>query len=74
MLKQYGRHPFVKKAMAALAKGRYVKKITPLSLKLVIRITAIFFTLHLYWPLACGIALLRKLQIDEMITKAKYKN
>ena len=74
MLKKYGKYPFVKKAMSALAKGRYTKKITPLSWKIVIRTTAIFFTLHLYFPLACGIALLRKLQIDERITKARYKD
>lgn len=74
MLKHYGKHPFVRKAMAALAKGRYVGKISPITWKLVIRTTAIFFTLHLYWPLACGIALLRKLQIDERITKARYKD
>lgn len=74
ILKQYGKHPFVKKAMAALAKGKYVRKITPLSWKLVVRTAAILFTLHLYWPLACGIALLRKLQIDERITKARYTN
>lgn len=73
MLKQYGKDPFVKKAMAALAKGRYVRKITPLSWKLVIRTASIFFTLHFYWPLACGIALLRKLQLDQRITKTRYK-
>ena len=74
MLKQYGKQPFVKKAMAALAKGNYVRKISPITWKLVIRTAAIFFMLHLYWPLACGIALLRKLQIDEKITKARYKS
>lgn len=60
--------------MAALAKGNYVRKIGPITWKLVIRTAAIFFMLHLYWPLACGIALLRKLQIDEKITKARYKS
>ncbi len=73
VLRQYGKHPFVKKSMRVLAKGCYVRKIEPLSWKLIIRATAVFFTLHLYWPLACGIALLRKLQIDERITKARYK-
>lgn len=73
MLQQYGKHPFVKKAMKALAKGRYVRKIKPLSWKLVIRAVSVCFMLHLYWPLACGIALLRKLQIDERITKSRYK-
>lgn len=73
MLRQYGKDPFVKKAMAALAKGHYVRKISPLSWKLVIRTVSIFFTFHFYWPLACGIALLRKLQVDRRITKTRYR-
>lgn len=73
VLRQYGKHPFVKKAMRALAKGRYIRKIEPFSWKLVIRAAAVFFMLHLYWPLACGIALLRTLRIDEKITKTRYQ-
>lgn len=73
MLRLYGKEPYVKKAMAALAKGRYVRKISSLSWKIVIRTASICFTFHFYWPFACGIALLRKLQLDQRITKKRYK-
>lgn len=74
VLKKYRRYPFARRAMAALAKGKYVDQIDALSWKIVIRIASILFVLHLYLPFVAGIALLRKLQIDEKITKARYKS
>lgn len=73
MLKIYGKDPFVKKAMNCLAKGMYLNKINAFSWKIVIRMASLLFSLHLYWLFAIGIALLRKLKIDETITKARYK-
>lgn len=74
VLKRYSRYPFVRKAMAALAKGKYLGQIDAFSWKIVIRMASILFALHLYLPFAGGIALLRKLQIDEKITKARYRS
>lgn len=74
MLKKYNENPFVNKAMRALARGKFVNKIHVLSWKLVIRAASVLFSLHLYWPYAVGIALLRKLRIDEQITKSRYRN
>lgn len=74
VLKKYRKYPFVRKAMTALAKGKYLGQIDALSWKLVIRMASVLFVLHLYLPFAAGIALLRKLQIDEKITRARYRS
>jgi len=71
-LAEYGRDPFVKKAMQALAKGRYLDKIDVLSWKIVIRGASLLFVMHFYLIFAAGIALLRGLRVDERITKARY--
>ena len=73
MLRKYNENPLVNKAMKALARGKYVDKIHVLSWKLIIRAASVLFVLHLYWPYAAGIALLRKLRIDERITKSRYQ-
>lgn len=73
ILKKYGKNPFVKHAMSALAKGKYVKEIEPRSWKIVMRAASILFCIHAYWPFAAGIALLRKLRIDSRITRNRYK-
>lgn len=72
-LKEYGKNPFVKKSMKALAKGKYLKDIDSLSWKLVIWGASLLFSLHGYFFMACGIALLRKLEVDNKITKSRYK-
>lgn len=72
-LKEYGKNPFVKKSMKALAKGKYLKDIEVTSWKIVIRGASILFTLHGYLPMAMGIALLRKMEVDSKITKSRYK-
>jgi hypothetical protein len=73
MLRRYGEHPFVKKAMKALAKGRYLDKIDALSWRMVIRTASVFFSLRLYLPFAVSAALIRKFKIDELITKMRYR-
>lgn len=73
MLKRYGSIPFVRKAMTALAEGRYIDKIESFSWKMVIRMASIAFSLHLYWPFVWGIALLRRLRVDRRITESRYK-
>ncbi|MBR4083963.1 MAG: glycosyltransferase family 2 protein [Lachnospiraceae bacterium] len=72
-LKEYGKNPFVKKSMKALAKGKYLKEIEALSWKIVIRGASLLFTMRGYWPMALGIALLRKMEVDSKITKSRYK-
>ncbi|MBQ9141685.1 MAG: glycosyltransferase family 2 protein [Lachnospiraceae bacterium] len=72
-LKTYGKNPFVKRSMNALAKGRYLKGIDSLSWKLVIRGASVLFSLHGYWLMAVGIALLRKMELDSKITKSRYQ-
>lgn len=72
VLKEYGKNPFVKKAMLSLAKGKYIREIEPRSWKLVIRASALLFSIHAYRIFAAGIALLRKLQIDSKITRKRY--
>lgn len=72
-LREYGKNPLVKKAMAGLARGRWVNQISPVSWKIVIRLAALLFHLHGYWLFAAGIAALRRLQIDRRITNARYR-
>ncbi len=72
-LKEYGKDPFVKKSMKALAKGAYIKDIDVLSWKIVIRMAAVLFSIHGYFLMALGIAILRKLDVDNRITKSRYK-
>ena len=72
-LKEYGKIPFVKRSMNALAKGKYLKEIDSLSWKIVIRWASVLFSMHGYLLMAAGIALLRRLEVDSKITKSRYK-
>lgn len=72
-LKKYGEDPFVASAIRALAKGKFVRKIDSVMWKIVIRGGAILFSLHAYSLMAAGIFLLRMLEVDSKITKARYK-
>ncbi len=72
-LRCYGENSFVKKAMSALAHGKYIDQIEPVSWKIVIRMAAMAFSVRAYGLLTLGIALLRKLEIDQRITKKRYQ-
>ncbi len=72
-LKQYGNNPFVKQSMKTLAKGKYLNEIDVMSWKIVIRGASLLFSMRGYFPLAVGIALLRKVGVDSKITKSRYK-
>ncbi len=74
VLRKYRKNPFVGKAMAALARGTYLGQIDAFSWKVVIRVASILFVLHLDLLFAGGIAFLRKLQVDEKITKKRYRS
>lgn len=73
MLKEYGADSLVKKRMTELARRKYINEISPFFWKILIHTTAILFVIHFYWLYAVGIALLRKMRIDENITKARYR-
>lgn len=73
VLKKYGENPFVNNAMCELAKGKYLKEISAFSWKVLLRVSSILLVIHFYWLFAVGIALLRKLHIDESITRARYR-
>lgn len=72
-LKAYGKDAFVRKSMKALAKGKYLKDIDAFSWKVVIWGASLLFSVHGYFPMAVGIALLRKMEVDSKITKSRYK-
>lgn len=74
ILKKYRQDPFVKRAVRALVKGKYVSRISSLSWKLVIWGASAAFYCRAYAPLVLGIALLRRLEIDRHITKSRYQN
>jgi len=72
-LREYGGDPFVKRAMGALAEGKYLGQIEARSWRVVIRWAAALFSWRMYLPFAAGIALLRALHVDERITRARYR-
>ena len=72
-LREYGRDTFVRKAMGALAKGRYLDQIDVLAWKIVIRGASVLFTLRCYLLFAAGIGLLRSLGVDKRITRSRYR-
>ena len=73
VLREYGKSSFVKRSMNALAKGKYLGEIDSFSWKIVIWGASLLFSLHGYWLMAAGIALLRKMEVDSKITKSRYK-
>lgn len=74
VLRKYGEDPFVKKELKELAKGKYLKEISAFSWKVLLRVSSILLIIHFYWLFVVGIALLRKLRLDERITKSRYRN
>lgn len=72
-LKEYGKNPFVKRSMNALAKGKYLKGIDSLSWKIVIWSASVLFSLHGYLLMAIGIALLQAMEVDSKITRSRYR-
>ncbi len=72
-LKVYGKHPFVRKAMKELAKGKYCKDLPGFAWKLMVRGASVLFALRGYFLFTLGIALLRKMEVDTKITKSRYK-
>ena len=73
VMRRYGEEPLVRKAMAELAKGRYLKEISAVSWRFMIRAAAILFHIHGYGPFTMAIALLRKLGVDGKITESRNK-
>jgi glycosyltransferase involved in cell wall biosynthesis len=73
VLREYGKHPFVRKAFSSLAKGKYVKDIHRCAWKYLIPAASLLFTLHGYLLYAAGIYFLMKLGIDKNITKSRYR-
>lgn len=72
-LKKYGSEPLVSDAMADLARGRYIKEISVFSWRVMIRMAALIFHIRAYYLFVVGIAFLRKLKVDGMITESHNK-
>ena len=72
-LREYAREPLVREAMWVLAKGKYIKEISVRSWRVLIRAAAVVFHIRAYYLFAAGIALLRKLGVDEGITESRNK-
>ena len=73
VMKKYGEEPLVREAMGALAKGKYIREMSASSFRFMIRVGSIIFHIHAYTLFVLGIALLRKLQVDGMITESHNK-
>lgn len=73
ILRQYGRHPLVKKAFRSLSAGKYVKELPENLWKWLIPSAAWLFRLHGYLFYALGIALLMRNRVDKKITKSRYR-
>ena len=72
-IREYGKDPFVSQTMKDLAAGKYVREISSLTWKLLIRYAALLFSLHGYFLFTLGIASLRFLRIDGMITEKRNR-
>lgn len=72
-VRKYGEDPFVAEAMGKLAEGKYVKDISSLSWKVMIRLAAVLFHIGGYFLFTCGIAMLRGLRIDGIISDKRNK-
>lgn len=73
VMKRYGGEPLVREAMAALAKGKYLKDISVLSWRITIRAASLLFHIRAYRLFVAGIVLLRLLHVDGMITESRNK-
>lgn len=72
-LKEYASIPYVRRAMKSIIAKDYTKGIKTKSWRYMIWGSSLLFDLHLYLVFTVGIALLRKLSVDEKITKRRYK-
>lgn len=72
-IKKYGQDPYVAEVMGRLAKGEYVGEISSLSWKLMILMAAFLFHDQGYVLFTCGIAMLRSLHIDGIISDKRNK-
>lgn len=72
-MKEYGEEPLVREAMAALARGRYIRDISAFSWRFLIRAAALVFHIRAYRLFVTGIALLRRLGVDGRITESRNK-
>lgn len=72
-LRKYAEASLVREEMSSLARGRYIKEISVRSWRILIRAAAMVFHIRAYYLFVVGIALLRKLGVDEGITESRNK-
>lgn len=72
-IKRYGKEPLVKEAMKALAGGKYIKEMSALSWRVMIRGGSLLLHFRTYTLFVLGIALLCKLRVDGRITDSRNK-
>lgn len=68
VIRKYGENTAVAEAMGKLARGEYVREISSVSWKIVIRLASLLFYLRGYFLFTLGISMLRGLRIDGIIT------
>ena len=73
-LKKYAEDPFVREKMKELAKGKYLRDVTGIFWKIPIRFAAILFNLRGYFLYTLGIAALRGMRIDGMISEKRNRS
>lgn len=71
LLKVYGKHSLVKRMLMELAKGKYVKAVSSVFWKVLVRAASVLFCLRAYLTLACGIVLFRGLGTEERMSRLK---
>ncbi len=71
VMRRYGRQPLVREMMGALAKGSYVREISSVSWRIVIRWAAFLLHIRAYRIFVAGIWMLRKAGIDAHITASR---
>ncbi len=74
VMRRYGEEPLVREAMAALAGGRYLREISAVSWRILIRGASFLFHIRAYFLFTAGIALLRRLRVDSRITESRNRS
>ena len=71
-IKEYAKSDYVKNSMRKIIGCNFTKGIKTMSWRWMIWGSTLLFNLHMYFAFALGISILRKLSIDERITRKRY--
>lgn len=72
-VEEFGKDPFVRKSMKELAAGKYLRGIGNFPWRVFIRLASMLFAIHGYFLFTLGIAMLRGMKIDYLISDKRNR-